>query len=471
MGGDAPRAHPEQPVPVDAGSDADDAEEPDPACEVVIEVHFAEPARGADVLPYLQSLRHVGRKPMRVFATTDQGRHRARIHAGESYAAMSLAVLLANRSGPLTAIEWSQAWARAQDLAERFEATIEGPDQQAVLEQAARLDDTCAALDTQVGLTLLLGGAQPAAEVSMWPATCGLAVGQRRGDTLSRADGAAFDAGMGGIERLYLLLDVPCSPADSRAFGRMVEVGRELAARLRAELVDDQGKPLADGSETVIDERLQVLFGQLEQAGLPAGSARATGLCIMSSPSGGETAAQAAARLRAEIEQHNVRYYVYDDPSISDAAYDELMRELQALEAAHPELVTPESPTQRVGAAVSALAASATPCPCCRWQCLRGRGRGSLRPPRDRHAAARASGPAEEADYFCELKLDGLAISLRYEGRPPGAGRHAATARPARTSPPISASIKAIPLQLSGPAPKVLEVRGEVLMNRADFEN
>ena len=82
MGGDA-RAHPEQPVPVDAGSDADDAEEPDPACEVVIEVHFAEPARGADVLPYLQSLRHVGRKPMRVFATTDQGRHRARIHAGE----------------------------------------------------------------------------------------------------------------------------------------------------------------------------------------------------------------------------------------------------------------------------------------------------------------------------------------------------------------------------------------------------
>ena len=88
----------------------------------------------------------------------------------------------------------------------------------------------------------------------------------------------------------------------------------------------------------------------------------------MSSPSGGETAAQAAARLRAEIEQHNVRYYVYDDPSISDAAYDELMRELQALEAAHPELVTPESPTQRVGAApVSAFAASATPCPCCRW--------------------------------------------------------------------------------------------------------
>jgi len=285
MGGEVPRVQPGQPAPVDPGSDADDTEEPDPACEVVIEINFAEAVRGADLLPYMQSLRHVGRKPMRVFAETDQRRHRARVHAGESYASMQLAVLLANRSGPLTAIEWSQAWARAQDMAERFDATIEGPDQQAVLEQGARLDDTCAALDTQVGLTLLLGAAQPAAEVLSvardlgfvsdgsrlaWPADNGVAR-----FTLARGDGAAFDAGMGGIERLYLLLDVPCSPSDERAFGRMVDVGRDLAARLRADLVDDQGKPLADGSETVIDERLQVLFGQLEQAGLPAGSERA----------------------------------------------------------------------------------------------------------------------------------------------------------------------------------------------------
>ena len=106
MGGDAPRAQ-GQPAPVDPGSDADDAEEPDPACEVVIEINFAEPVRGADLLPYMQSLRHVGRKPMRVFAETDQRRHRARVHAGETYASMQLAVLLANRSGPLTAIELS----------------------------------------------------------------------------------------------------------------------------------------------------------------------------------------------------------------------------------------------------------------------------------------------------------------------------------------------------------------------------
>jgi hypothetical protein len=74
---------------------------------------------------------------------------------------------------------------------------------------------------------------------------------------------------------LSLLLDVPCSPSDEHAFGRMLKVGRELAIRLRAQLVDDQGKPLAEGCEAIIDTRLQGLFKRLEQAGLAAGSRRA----------------------------------------------------------------------------------------------------------------------------------------------------------------------------------------------------
>ncbi len=275
-----------RPAPVAApGGDVDDTEEADPATEVVIEVAFAEPVRGADLQHGLQGLRSAGRKPIRIFGVTDRARHRARLHADESYSALHIAVLLANRTGPLTAIEWSQAWARVQDLGERYEATIEGPDQQAVLERAARLDDTCAALDTQVGLTLLLGSAQPAAEVLAVARDLGFVhdgprlawmsdEGQPR-FTLTRGDGAAFDAGMGGVERLNLLLDVPCSAPDEHAFGRMVDVGQQLAQRLRAELVDDQGKPLAEGSARVIDERLQVLFSQLEQAGLRAGSERA----------------------------------------------------------------------------------------------------------------------------------------------------------------------------------------------------
>ena len=193
----------------------------------------------------------------------------------------------------------------------------------------------------------------------------------------------------------------------------------------------------------------------------------------MSGASGGENAAQAAARLRAEIEQHNVRYYVYDDPSVSDAEYDGLMRELQALEAEHPELVTPESPTQRVGAApVSAFGSVRHVVPMLSLgnafdeedvtafdrrvtETLRGAG---------------LLGPAQEADYFCELKLDGLAISLRYED---GRLVQAATRGDGQTGEDVTSNIrtiKAIPLQLKGAFPKVLEVRGEVLMNRADFE-
>ncbi|MEI2417221.1 cell division protein ZipA C-terminal FtsZ-binding domain-containing protein [Orrella sp. JC864] len=265
---------------------ADDPEEADASSEVVIDLAFPAPVPAAELMAALQSMRHAGRKPVRVFAETDQGRHRARLRPGEHYVSMQIAVLLANRSGPLSAIEWSQAWARAQDLAERFEATIEGPEQQAVLERAAKLDDTCAALDTQVGLTLMLGAARPLAHVLRAAQEIGFVPqGQRLAwlsdeglarFTLSRADGQPLgEDGQGSVERMSLLLDVPCSPPDPQPFGRMVKVGRELAARLDAELVDDQGRPLQDGAEAGIDERLQVLYTQLEQAGLPAASARA----------------------------------------------------------------------------------------------------------------------------------------------------------------------------------------------------
>ncbi|WP_333903821.1 NAD-dependent DNA ligase LigA [Achromobacter insolitus] len=193
----------------------------------------------------------------------------------------------------------------------------------------------------------------------------------------------------------------------------------------------------------------------------------------MSGASGGENPAQAAARLRAEIEQHNVRYYVYDDPSISDAEYDGLMRELQALEAEHPELVTPESPTQRVGAApVSAFGSVRHLVP------MLSLGNAFDeedvlafdRRVTDTLRGAGLLGPAQEADYFCELKLDGLAISLRYEN---GRLVQAATRGDGQTGEDVTSNIrtiKAIPLQLKGSFPQVLEVRGEVLMNRADFE-
>ena len=131
-----------------------------------------------------------------------------------------------------------------------------------------------------------------------------------------------------------------------------------------------------------------------------------------------EDPARRAAALRERLRHHAHRYYVLDDPEIPDAEYDRLFAELQALEAAHPELLTPDSPTQRVLGAVLDGPRAGAP-----------RGADAVDPHRDRHhrgAAPRSSMRAcasalglGEADppveYAAELKFDGLAINLRYE--------------------------------------------------------
>ena len=262
-----------------------DEQGPDPSTEVVIEITFQGPMLGEDLLPLLQPLRTAGRKPVRIFSQDTEGQLDARLRPDSQYVSVHLAVLLANRSGALSAIEWSQIWNRAQGLADQLESSIEGPDQQHVLDAASRLDDTCAALDTQVGLTLLLGSMRPVLDVTsaaqsmgfvpfngglVWLGDYGLVC-----FTLSRADAASFDAGMASVDRLSLLLDVPCSPVDTRAFGKMVEVGFELARRVGGELVDDQLRPVQQGAEAAIDEKLMTLYAQLEKAGFAAGSPRA----------------------------------------------------------------------------------------------------------------------------------------------------------------------------------------------------
>ena len=182
------------------------------------------------------------------------------------------------------------------------------------------------------------------------------------------------------------------------------------------------------------------------------------------------------AGLRSEIDRHNHAYYVLDAPQISDAQYDLLMRELQALEAQHPELITSESPTQRVGAAPLAAFASVT-------HSVPMLSLGNAFAAEDVQAfdkrvtdSLRAAGKLtsdEQTAYFCELKLDGLAINLRYER---GVLVQAATRGDGQSGEDVTSNIrtiKAIPLRLTGQAqdiPEVLEVRGEVFMNLADFD-
>ncbi|MFV8823268.1 NAD-dependent DNA ligase LigA [Thauera sp. WH-2] len=192
-----------------------------------------------------------------------------------------------------------------------------------------------------------------------------------------------------------------------------------------------------------------------------------------SGASEGDPEARAAA-LRAEIARHDHAYYVLDAPTIPDAEYDRLFRELQALEAAHPALRTPDSPTVRVGGK-----------PLAQFPPVRHRvPMLSIRTETDTEASGAFSFDArvrsalklEDADppveYAAELKFDGLAISLRYEQ---GLLVQAATRGDGETGEDVTSNVrtmKAVPLRLRlrGEAPPVLEVRGEVYMRRVDFE-
>lgn len=173
------------------------------------------------------------------------------------------------------------------------------------------------------------------------------------------------------------------------------------------------------------------------------------------------------AKLRAELEEHNYRYYVLDDPSISDAEYDRLYARLKALETTFPQLITADSPTQKVGAAPLKMFTQVT------------------------HSIPMLSleNAFTEADilafdqriherlktdqlieYCCEPKLDGLAVSLRYEK---GILVQAATRGDGTTGEDITENVKTIkmlPLRLRGKTiPTLLEVRGEVLMSKKGF--
>jgi DNA ligase (NAD+) len=170
--------------------------------------------------------------------------------------------------------------------------------------------------------------------------------------------------------------------------------------------------------------------------------------------------------LRDLIDHHNYRYHVLDDPEIADAEYDQLMRELRSLEEDFPELIVPDSPTQRVGGAPTELFAPVrhrSPMlsldNAFSWEELDAWGR----------RVVRALG--READFYCELKIDGIAVALTYEG-----GKYAvgATRGDGYVGDDITANIRTIrsvPFALRDrDVPAILEVRGEVYLPVKAFE-
>ncbi len=178
---------------------------------------------------------------------------------------------------------------------------------------------------------------------------------------------------------------------------------------------------------------------------------------------------QRITQLRAELERHNQAYYVLDAPRIPDAEYDKLFRELQTLEAQHPQLITPDSPTQRIaGKVLDGFAPVQHAVPML-----------SIHTETDTESSGAANFDARvknaldvqggEIEYNCELKFDGLAINLRYER---GILVQAATRGDGETGEDVTQNIrtiKSIPLRLQNCDVDVLEVRGEAYMARKDF--
>src|SRR5215469_4183350 len=176
-------------------------------------------------------------------------------------------------------------------------------------------------------------------------------------------------------------------------------------------------------------------------------------------------------KLREQIDRHNYLYYVLDNPEVTDAEYDALMRRLETLETEHPELLSPDSPTQRVGAKPNEKFAVV----------VHRRMMMSLANAMDAEETRefdrrikRFLHSDADVEYVAEVKLDGLAVELVYEegrltvGSTRGDGIHGEDVTPnIRT-------IKSVPLRLIHPAhghvPRLLEVRGEVILPRRAFE-
>jgi DNA ligase (NAD+) len=177
-------------------------------------------------------------------------------------------------------------------------------------------------------------------------------------------------------------------------------------------------------------------------------------------------AAQRVAQLREELARHNHAYYVLDAPTVPDAEYDRLFRELEQLEAQHPGLVTPDSPTQRVGAAPAAAFGSVTHA--VPMLSLANAFDDAEVTAFDRRCREGLDVP--EVEYAAEPKFDGLAVSLVYED---GSFARGATRGDGTSGEDVSANLRtlrSIPLRLLATAPPLLEVRGEVILYRRDFE-
>jgi hypothetical protein len=255
--------------------------------DCVVPIRPAAPLAGDKVIPVAQRLRRAGSKPVYIEGKAEGGDGWELLRNGVRYEELRAAVQLANRSGALNELEFSEFVSGVQQFADAIDGAPEFPDMLETVSMARELDAFAAQCDAQLSINVMSDGAP-------WSANYVQAVASQDGLLLSR-DGTRFvkldakqspvfmlqfgdtnflrdDLTYKGGQMITLILDVPVAEEDILPFRLMCDYAKSLSERIGARVVDDQRRPLPEAALLAIEKQLMSLYAKLEQAGIPAGS-------------------------------------------------------------------------------------------------------------------------------------------------------------------------------------------------------
>jgi hypothetical protein len=255
--------------------------------DCVVLLRVPAPVTGDKILPLAQRIRRAGSKPVFIEGLRESDGAWEALQAGTRYSDLRAAVQLANRSGALNELEFSEFVTGVQALADGLDAEPEFPDMMETVAMARELDAFAAQCDAQLSINILSDGAP-------WSANYVQAVASQDGLLLSR-DGTRFvkldarqnpvfmlqfgetnflrdDLTFKGGQMITLLLDVPVADEDILPFRLMCDYAASLSHRIGARVVDDQRRPLPESALAAIEAQLLTLYAKLEHAGITAGS-------------------------------------------------------------------------------------------------------------------------------------------------------------------------------------------------------
>ncbi|AOJ31896.1 cell division protein ZipA C-terminal FtsZ-binding domain-containing protein [Burkholderia metallica] len=254
--------------------------------DCIVPIRLAGPLPGDKILPFAQRLRRAGSKPVHIEGKPEGGQWEL-LQNGVRYEELRAAAQLANRSGALNELEFSEFVTGVQQFADAIDGAPEFPDMMETVAMARELDGFAAQCDAQLSINVMSDGAP-------WSANYVQAVASQDGLLLSR-DGTRFvkldakqnpvfmlqfgdtnflrdDLTYKGGNMITLVLDVPVAEEDILPFRLMCDYAKSLSERIGARVVDDSRRPLPESTLVAIDQQLMKLYAKLEEAGIPAGS-------------------------------------------------------------------------------------------------------------------------------------------------------------------------------------------------------